>query len=154
MTPRDLATRAALVKAMIDVLRDVDAATKTALMDVLDPGDRKHASVDGRDCGTVSVSKGRESWKVTDDAAFTRWVKTHRPDAIVESVRKSDQASILAGIKGDGEVPDGVEPSFGDPYVSVRLTDDQRSELIAAFRSGAARLPELDAAVTAAGGSS
>ena len=91
MTLRDLVNQTVAAKAVADELGRLIAGNKAKIMRDLDAGDRKHATVAGVDCGTVSVSSPDERFAVGDVAAFTAWVKTHRPDAIVttESVRPS-----------------------------------------------------------------
>ena len=145
MTLRDLVNQTVAAKAVADELGRLIAGNKAKIMRDLDAGDRKHATVAGVDCGTVSVSSPDERFAVGDVAAFTAWVKTHRPDAIVttESVRSSDQTSILAGIPESGEIPDGVELVVGDPVVSLRMTQPQRAAMLAAVRAGSIGVPEL-----------
>lgn len=142
-TVRELALDLAVVKAMADTIKGVEADLKANALQLLDPGDRKHATVDGVDCGTVSVSSPTSRWSVVDDAAFTAWVGKNHPTAMVQVVRDSDRKAILDGIAVSGEVPDGVSERSGASYVSVRLTTAQREALVAAYRSGRVAIPEL-----------
>jgi hypothetical protein len=81
--------------------------------------------------GVISV------WKDPADGK-TYVVKTHRPSAIIEAVRASDQADILKRITSTGEIPDGVEQGQdGSPYVSVKQTPEQTQAVVQAWRSGA-----------------
>lgn len=147
MSAREVALRLAALKAVKDALTKEEGSSKGALMDDLDPGDRKQAALpDGTKVATVSVSQREAAFKVTDERAFLAWVKEHRPTAIVEAVRESDQKSILEGIATSGEMPDGVELGEpGAPYVSVRQSAEQAEALVAAWRRGEVALPNLGA---------
>lgn len=143
LTARDAALQAAVMKALGTIVKDVDDRVRRDVMTVLDPGDRKSAVLpDGTKVGTVSVTEGRQGWRVVDDRAFLEWVREHRPHAIVEQVRDSDKRAILDGIRKTGEVPDGVEPTQGAPYVTVRQSDDQAAAVVDAWRSGALDIPD------------
>ena len=146
-TAREAALTAAAVKALQDGIRDARAVADAAVMAALDPGDRKNAVLpDGTKVGTVSVSnQGEPVWRVTDPDAFLRWVKEHRPTAIVEAVRSSDQKSILDAIPDTGELPDGVDLVDGKaPYVSVgKQTDEQRAAIAKAWADGTLEIPDL-----------
>jgi hypothetical protein len=147
VSARTVALKLAALKAVKDHLTSEDALAKGELMDDLDPGDRKTAALpDGTKVGTVTVSQRDAAFKVTDERAFVAWVKEHRPTAIVEAVRESDQKDILERIPDTGEIPDGVELGEpGAPYVSVRQSKDEAEALVAAWRRGEVALPNLGA---------
>ena len=134
----DLAVRLSAIKAVRDHLDTAERATKTALRGLLDAGDRKHARLpNGEDAATITVTAPKDGLRVTDAAAFTAWCKTHHPDAIIEQVRTSDQAAILAAATKTGDMPDGVDyRPAGAPTVTVRMTADQQDALMDAFRNG------------------
>ena len=138
MSTQDLALRLATLKALSSA---IDAEWETAKSDLLAEHGRGtvYAALDGVEVGTASVTKGRAgTWHVSDDRAFLAWVKTHRPSAIIEAVRASDQADILKRITSTGEIPDGVEQGQdGSPYVSVKQTPEQTRAVVQAWRSGA-----------------
>jgi len=54
--------------------------------------------------------KPREVLEITDEKAFTAWVKANHPDAMVETVAPwfSAPANLTALISHTGEMPDGV----------------------------------------------
>lgn len=134
-----LAVQLAAIRALQDHLRGLEHDTKAELRQHLDGGDRKYARLpDGETVATVSVTSPKERVVVADDAAFTRWCRTAHPDAVVETVRASDRAAILAAVEDSGEVPDGVAfMPGGDPVVTVRMTNPQREAITAAWREGA-----------------
>ena len=109
--------------------------TKPSLLEHMGPGGKLHAYVGGLDVGTVSVTdpKPREVLKITDEAAFTAWVKANHPDVIVETVAPwfSATANLTALIAHTGEMPDGVELTerVGSPTVQVRLSEGQIANL-------------------------
>lgn len=145
MSARQSVIVLAALKALKDHLAGLDKEEKKALLEELDPGDRKNAVIPGTktSIGTVSVSQREGGWEVVDERAFLGWVKKNRPSGVVESVRESDQKSILTSIDETGEVPDGVmQGDDGDPYVTVRQTPAQREALIEAWRTGAIELPD------------
>ena len=120
MNAREHAIRLVVLKAIKERVAQVDKDAKLDAFSQFGPGDRIVAYVGGQPIGTVAVTKGRSSWKVTNPAAFLAWCKANRPSAIVESVRASDQTAILKAIETTGEVPAGVEMDEGEPYFTVR----------------------------------
>lgn len=137
MSARDAAATAAVMKALAGRVKEGETRAKADVMAHLDPGDRKHAVLpDGTDIGTVSITKGRETFRVTDPAAFLAWVRDTAPSEVVESVNPTFQRKVLDGIKDGGELPPGVEPGWGDPYVSVRQSETQAEAVAAAWRDG------------------
>ena len=109
--------------------------TKPSLLEHMGPGGKLHAYVGGLDVGTVSVTdpKPHEVLKITDEKAFTAWVKANHPDVIVETVAPwfSATANLTALIAHTGEMPDGVEITerVGSPMVQVRLSEGQIANL-------------------------
>lgn len=143
---RQVALKLAAIAAVKKHLTGVDNDAKADLMEHLDAGDRKTAVLpDGTSIGTVSVSKpGDPQVVVTDSRKFLAWVKEHRPTAIIEAVRESDQKSILEAALTDGEVPDGCDLTDGKAsYVSVRQTEEQRQAVVTAWRDGSLALPSI-----------
>ncbi len=95
------------------------------------------ADDDGTDLGAVSITPGRVSAKVTDAAAFQRWVSERHPSEMVQQVRESFTRRVLdqAAAAGDpvdaatGEVIPGVEVSAGEPYLTVRPTAEAKARM-------------------------
>lgn len=105
------------VAELIDRVRGV-------VTDNLSPGERVNATLpDGTVIGTVTIGKPAEAARVTDERALLDWVKSNRPDEIVESVRTSyvDQLKRDAKVHGypvdksTGEIIPGVELVEGSP---------------------------------------
>lgn len=128
-TAREHAVRLAVLKAIKERVEEVFTQAKADAFHAFTPGDRVNAATAGDApamLGVVTLTKGRAGGlRVTDERAFTAWVREVRPSAIVESVRKSDQDSILKNalvtFRETGELPPGVdEAPDGDPYFSVR----------------------------------
>ena len=109
--------------------------TKPSLLEHMGPGGKLHAYVGGLDVGTVSVTapQPREVLAITDEKAFTAWVKANHPDAMVETVAPwfSAAANLNALIASTGEMPDGVAITerVGSPTVQVRLSEAQIANL-------------------------
>lgn len=120
MNAREHAIRLVVLKAIKERVMQVDKDAKLDAAAEFAPGDRVVAYVDGKPIGSVTVAHGRKGWAVANPAAFLAWCKEHRPTAVVEAVRKSDQDAILKAIAATGEVPDGVVETEGEPYFTVK----------------------------------
>jgi predicted metalloendopeptidase len=89
--------------------------------------------------GTVSVSDGKTSAEITNEAALYQWVKKNRPDQLVEVIAPAYLKALLKAAveSGDGvavdedsgEVIPGIEVSVGDPYVSSRPNADAKARM-------------------------
>lgn len=146
-TMGDVALDLAAVKAIKDHVTTLWENLREEAAAHLEPGDKKAAKLpDGSTGASILKTDPQPStaWRVTDESAFLRWVKEHRPTAIVEQVRGSDRASILTGIPVYGEVPDGVTEVDTTARVNVTVTQTpaQRQAVIDAWRSGALILPD------------
>jgi hypothetical protein len=92
---------------------------------------------DGTDLGAVCLSAGRTSAKVTDPAAFLAWVAQRHPSELVQAVRDSFTKKILDAVTAAGEPVDtatgevipGVEVTTGDPFLTVRPTDEAKTRM-------------------------
>ena len=110
-------------------------AAKPSLLEHMGPGGKLHAYIGGLDLGTVSVTdpQPREVLAITDEKAFTAWVKANHPDAMVETVAPwfAATANLTALIAHSGEMPDGVEltEKTSAPTVQVRLSEAQIANL-------------------------
>lgn len=127
-TPREHAVRLSVLKAISERVEEVFKAAKAEALPLFAPGDRITATIDGTldtdpvVVGSVTLTKGRSGGlRVSDQRAFLDWVREVRPSAIVESVRKSDQDSILKEALQTGELPPGVDLAADtSPYLTVR----------------------------------
>lgn len=143
---RQISLKLAAIAAVKKHLTALDRETKEALMDYLDPGDRKGAVLpDGTEVAAVYVSKqGAPQVVVKNEQAFLAWVKENRPTAIVERVRESDEKSILEAALTSGELPDGCEIGDGKAsYVGVKQSKEQIDAVVQAWRDGSLALPSL-----------
>lgn len=152
MSRREIATRLVIQKTVIDLLKEANDAeradAKAAEFD--EPGISEPAKVGDTRIGTVLVGNGRETWKVTDPRAFLAWVTETRPDELVQSVRESYTAAVLAACKRDGAwtdtstgeifVPPGVACSTGDPVLTVKPNDEARAAVLDALGDSAVAL--------------
>lgn len=153
MSIEDLARRAVVERVVADKVKASQADTKAALMDAMDVGDRKVAHIGDTAVGYVIVTKGRQTWRVSDPAALLAWVKANMPTEVIvtESVRESYVSALLAGAKAagapvdprTGEMVPGLEVSEGDPYVSVRPNEAAEDAVLTAWGRGELALPYL-----------
>lgn len=159
MNPKQAAVRAAALKVLSDKVKAANDEAKSEALGVLDPGDKLSASYQGAKLGSVSVSNGRVSARVTDPEAFAAWVAEHYPTEVVHKpvVRDAFAKAVLDASKNAGEpcAPDGtldvpgVQVSEGDPYVSVRLAEGAEEVVRRMVADGAMELdgrmrPELE----------
>lgn len=110
---------------------DVDAAMAELGVERL-----RVADGSGGDAGTLSRVPGRTSARITDEAAFERWVAERYPDQMIQAVRPGFRERLLhaamqAGDPVDvtGEVIPGVEVVAGEPYVSFRASSGAKSRM-------------------------
>lgn len=68
--------------------------------------------------GAVKFRKSPDRLEVTDEAAALFWARDYRPEAIRESINKSD---LKAHIKETGEVVPGVELVAGEDTFSIEV---------------------------------
>jgi hypothetical protein len=142
----DLARRAVVERVVADKVKASQADTKAALMDAMEVGDRKVAKIGDTSVGYVIITKGRQTWRVSDPAALLAWVKANMPTEVVvtESVRESYVTALLNGAKAagapvdprTGEVVPGIEVAEGDPYASVRPNEAAEVAVAEAWNSG------------------
>lgn len=151
MNRREIATRLVIQKTVIDLLREANDIERAGAQTEFDePGVSEPAKVGDTRIGTVLVGKGRETWKVTDPRAFLAWVTDTRPDELVQSVRESFTAAVLASCKKEGgwidtdtgeiSVPPGVARSTGDPILTVKPNEDARAAVLDALGDTAVEL--------------
>lgn len=135
MNARELAVRLAQVKFVKDITTAEEARVKTALASVLDPGDRKTATLDGADVGTVTYSKSSTVSRlvVVDEAALIKWLTKHQPDALVTRVADWWVPEATAAVEAGGEIPPGTDylTTTKPGYVSARQSDAQKAALMA-----------------------
>lgn len=111
------------------------------------PGERLSADHDGFHLGFVTMSKGRKTARVVNDAAFLAYVKAHHPDEILieEKVNPAFQKKLLDDIAKAGEFKDSdgvtidgiVSVVVGQPYPTVSKDADLDITIAALLERGA-----------------
>lgn len=142
----------AVIKLIKDELAKADVLARAYLTEkAMSPGDRLTITdTSGASVGTASLSKPRKrgGWTITDPAALAAWCEARGihhggqrvlvfPDWFV------GQANLEALVHQAGaEIPDGLEDMTeeGRPALSVRMTDEQRRQLISNFQTPIALL--------------
>lgn len=151
------ALRIATLKTLSDAVSGPLTGGKADLLAEMRAGDIEKVTArlpDGTKVASLPVCGGEPSPRVTDHAAFLKWVLANRPGEIEQVVRDSYVKAVLAEAKRagrpvdpkSGEIIPGIEFAPTTPYVSVNFTKDGIGgrELIArAWRDGAISLPEL-----------
>lgn len=140
----------AAVKVVRDELKTIETEAKEALEAFMDPGDSNRAVLPGwGDMGTVYRTEDSNKATVSDPDAWLAWVKANRPGEIVESVRTSYEAAVLAQVDADGEplvrdekgkltgelIP-GIDFKPRKGYIAVKQTPEQAETVARAFRDG------------------
>jgi hypothetical protein len=149
---RDIARDLTVLKVLSERIREAKALLEQQARELMEPVDRMAVKMDGELLGTVTVTNGRRTARVVDDAAFLRWVKEHHPSEVhtVESVRPAFIGALLDASKGFGDAVDpvtgetgvpGVVVSTGDPYPMIRLTADADAVVSVAWQAGRLTLP-------------
>lgn len=103
---RRLTVQLAVAKAVKDQAETVIAAVKERLESSMDPGDRKTVRLGEHNIGTVSYATTSTEAKVTDPAAFVRWVMDVAPGEIHKPVTV-DAYDVIAAV-ADEPVPEAV----------------------------------------------
>lgn len=140
---RELAVCAILTQR----IKERDALLREQRRSTIRPGQRTPVVLPGddREVAWVSMTKpsggGTLTAAVRDLDALLRWCREHRPSAITETVRPSDQAALIAEIKAGmlDEVPDGIEVSTSSPSsptLRVNVEDGAFEALLTAVRAG------------------
>ncbi|MFE9340837.1 hypothetical protein [Streptomyces sp. NPDC007063] len=129
-------TREAILKALLDEMKEAYEEARTDVQHLLDQqeaatGARQFAAAlpDGTKVGTVSLSNPEPKAKITDDDAFTAWVRETYPaesvTRIVKTVQTSFTAKVLAEMTAAG-VARVVDEETGEvhdvPGVEIKAT--------------------------------
>lgn len=172
MSLKDAAAKEAYLKTLLDAVDGAYKATRAEVQELLDEAARETGTQklgvtlpDGTQVATVSLSSGSAEARVTDQDAFTAWVRTEFPSEVerqfVTTVRAAFTARVLKELTAAGgtewadpetgvihDVP-GVQiaPSRARGH-SVRFGKTGRDDVMAAWRNGllaTVALPELTA---------
>ena len=115
------------------------AARKAAWAEQARPKDRDAAMLGDAELGTVTLTAGRVSWKVTDKAALVAWAVENAPHLVQFSPHIPDdtlKTLLKDPTTPDGEILPGVEQTQGAPYPSVRLSKDADRAVAEAVAGG------------------
>ncbi len=101
-------------------------AAKAAWQAEARPKQRDTGMIGDRMLGTVGLTAGRESIRVTDKAALVAWAQEHRPDLLSYDphIAEDDLKRLIREVEATGDLPDGMDLVTGEPFASVRLERD------------------------------
>lgn len=90
------------------------------------PKQRDTGMIGDRVLGTVGLTAGRESIRVTDKAALLAWAQVHRPDLLSYDphIADDDVKRLIREVESTGDLPEGMDLVTGAPFASVRLEKD------------------------------
>ena len=150
LTAREKAARLLALRVLTDRIKVEENTLRAELVAELMVGERQAGALDPADpatlLGFVQLTKARESWVVTDPAAFLAWCERVAAEEVVttRAVRASFTAAVLADCKShgawispDGELlaPDGVDVRIGSPVLTVKATAEADALVAEAFAS-------------------
>lgn len=147
MSRRETATKLIAQKAIIAMLTEADKESrKAALSDFDKVGVREIGEIGDVNLGSVQLTKGRESWVVSDHRELLAWVQANRPDMIVTtpSVNPAFVESLKKACKADGGIlldegtgefgpPPGMESRTGEPILTVNPSPEARAAVLEAL---------------------
>jgi len=140
MTLHDDALEAGAWQYIESRAKELKDAARQRIKTALPFGDTVAGRTDDQIVCKASWVKGRQKITVTNDTELLAWVKEHRPTELVESVNpayiKSFKAVGGVVIDSQGEPVPGVEVIEGEPYVTVRASDDAPFLVATLFRRG------------------
>lgn len=121
---RELTVKLAVIKAVGAAVKEAETATKAALEEVMDAGDRKTAALGDRDLGTITYSKTGTKATVTDPEKFATWVLDNHPTEVEEAtvtLPLDDLLHALLHVRGD-DAPQGRDQkkTWHDAYVRTQ----------------------------------
>lgn len=120
------------------VAEELKAAKAAWEMDAR-PKQRDTGMIGDRVLGTVGLTAGRESIKVTDKAALLEWAKANRPDLLSYDphIAEDDVKRLIREVETTGDLPEGMDLVTGSPFASVRLEKDAARVIEDAVAAGA-----------------
>lgn len=159
LTTEDLDQRIAVLAVLAARIKAEDAVLREQRRTTIRPGQRSPVVLPGDDAelAWVSMTKpsggGRLTADVTDLAALVAWCREHRPSALTQTVRESDQRALCEEAKATGEAIPGITLSETRPSsatLRVNVEDGAFERLLDAVRSG--RIDLQQALALGAGG--
>ena len=147
---QDLARRLVLQKAILDLLRELDAETRTEARSLYTVGSADGVEdAGGAPLGRVQMRKGTARRQVVDYAALTAWAAEKCPQALVPAVSLSTAwvaqvlrtgTAMVETVDEDGEVAyhaedvPGLGMVEGAPTLAVTTTDAAEAAALAMLR--------------------
>lgn len=147
MSKEDALRRAAIAAHVAKMASQEKRKVLNELMEVMAPGDRSYAMVNGEQVGTISITTTTPAYQVTDERALVRWLEWNKPDAVhkVPAPWFTAKAALDGFIKQTGEIPDGVELVTPDPRISARISTAQEDVIRELISTGDISLIEIEA---------
>lgn len=147
MSKEDALRRAAIAAHVAKVASQEKRKALNELMEVMAPGDRSYAMVNGEQVGAISITTTTPAYQVTDERALVRWLEWNKPDAVhkVPAPWFTAKAALDGFIKQTGEIPDGVELVTPDPRISARISTAQEEVIRELISTGDISLIEIGA---------
>lgn len=141
---RDLALEIAAITTLVDHLEAKKEQMRDHFQRIANEmgADASKAVLDGQEIAKISLIASKAKPVIVDDKAFLKWVKTFRPDEIVEEVRESYRKAWLERLvshedgaidEDTGEIFDFVEFRQSKPYISTRFQPEGRATILKAF---------------------
>lgn len=118
---KELARLLILQKAILDVLKDVDAETREQARTIFESGDAASARNNGQELGRVRRDRPRQEWKVVDWTAWEAWARENVPSAC-----SAVEGWLLTRVKRDGGVY--IRPATGEVLEPAGIALQEQSE--------------------------
>lgn len=145
VTREHVVTQLAVLKVIKDLVSAQYENTRKDTREHIKPGGREPAELpDGTRLGSVTMTEGRVTAKVTDDRALTAWAEKKAPSEITTTVRDGYKTKLLDRAKKDGgafdpdtgeQIP-GITVENGDPYPTFKPAAGAVEAVAAAWARG------------------
>lgn len=152
MTEEEARQRVLLLADLGKRVKEAEGRAR-AMLASMPPGRTDRVAVDGSVVGTVAMTLGRSSVRVTDEAKLIEWCDQLHPSEVevVTRVRAPFLATLT--VVGEhvldnlGNIVEGVTVHHSDPYLTVRPGKDAGPVLWAAIKDDIVRVldPVTDA---------
>jgi len=144
---RELALRLSAITVIADAAKEAKDRLRDESAQALNAvgADAAKAALNGTEVAKVSLVSPKPSVSVSQEQAFTKWVKQNWSTEIEETVRDSFRKVILEKIDNDngvavftetGEVLDFISFKQREAYVSTRFATGGREVITEAFATG------------------
>lgn len=141
LTPADKLVLLSELEKRVKAAKD---AAKAEWAENARPKQRDAAALGDAELGTVTMTKGRESWKLTDEGALIGWAQDNAPHMLTTRVREADLAVLKRKpITEEGEILPGFEQVTGEPYPSIRAVPGAADLIASAVQAGVLEWSEV-----------